>query len=158
MNIFVLSESTREAARMHCDKHVVKMPLETAQLLCTAHQVLDGENDILYKATHINHPCSIWVRLSKGNYFWTYMLFRDLAKEYKHRYGKNHLSWTKLEKWLRFPPKAIPEGSVTPFAQAMPEDCICDDAVTAYRHYYNKHKRHLHNWTNRHVPDWIEAA
>jgi hypothetical protein len=156
MNIFVLDTSTRQAAKMHCDKHVVKMPLETAQLLCTAHQILDGYNGILYKATHIHHPCSVWVRESQANYIWLYMLFRDLAKEYTHRYGKQHLSWTKLEKLLQVPPKNIPQVEQTPFAQAMPDDCKCDDPVDAYRAYYNTHKQHLHNWSKRPAPEWID--
>ena len=160
MNIFVLSTATRECARMHVDKHVVKMPLETAQLLSTAHQILDGENDLLYRATHVNHPCSIWVRESKSNYIWLYMLFRDLSKEYKHRYGKIHLSWRKLEKWLRFPPKNIPDIGMTPFALAMPDYCKCDDPVQSYRNYYLAEKQHIHSWTNREVPDFLkeEAA
>jgi hypothetical protein len=131
------------------------MPLETAQLLCTAHVVLDGANPSLYKATHINHPCSIWVRKTECNYIWTFMLFRELAKEYTHRYGKTHLSWTKLQHPLAALPENIPAGGLTPFAQAMPEELRCDDAVEADRNYYNTSKSHLHWWTKREIPEWI---
>jgi hypothetical protein len=87
MNIFVLSLKPKEAAKWHVNKHCVKMILEAAQLLCTAHRLLDGKliligkrkhwkveenDDILYKATHVNHPCAKWARGSLGNYNWLY--------------------------------------------------------------------------------------
>ena len=64
MNIFVLDNDPFKAAEYQCDKHVVKMVLETAQLLCSAHETAP------YKRTHYNHPCAIWTRSSLSNYMW----------------------------------------------------------------------------------------
>lgn len=159
MNIFALSDQPRTAARFHCDKHVVKMPLETAQLLCTAHRILDGADAQaeLYKATHVNHPCAIWVRASMGNYIWTYMLFDALGKEYQHRYGKTHKSWRDLRGPLAKVPENIPQNGRTPFALAMPECYRHADPVEAYRAYYRQDKAHLHAWRNRDVPEWLNG-
>lgn len=91
MNIFYLHSDAKECAVMHCDKHVVKMILETAQLLSTAHRLLDGNDDpILYKATHKNHPSAIWTRKSQKNYLWLTSLLQNLCQEYTYRYGKIH--------------------------------------------------------------------
>ena len=124
MNIFWLSLNLVLCAQYHCDAHCVKMILEYAQMLCTAHHVLDGtkkeifnakgkqlnpkyihENEILYKATHINHPCSIWVRKSSENYLKLYNLFSLLCKEYTHRYKKIHKTEQKLLEFLKNIPK-----------------------------------------------------
>ena len=84
MNIFYLDEDPVLAAQMHCDKHVVKMILESAQLLSTAHLLIDGDELAdergLYKATHKNHPSSKWVRDSSENYEWLWNLFDQLLK------------------------------------------------------------------------------
>ena len=92
MNIFVLHTDPETCARMHCDKHVVKMISETVQLLCTCHHFYDN-HDVPYKACQLNHPCNRWLRESKANYRWLYNLGVFLYKEYKHRYGdKEHKS------------------------------------------------------------------
>ena len=107
MNIFYLDKSFTKSAEYHCDKHVVKMILETAQLLSTAHRVLDGDAkaDIvgLYKCTHKNHPSSVWVRSNQGAYQWTFMLFERLCKEYTRRYDKVHKSARLLPFLLSYP-------------------------------------------------------
>ena len=75
MNIFVLADSPKESAEMHCDKHVCKMMIEYAQMLSTTHRILDGEEVIsesLYKVAHKNHPCTIWTRTNKSNYLWLF--------------------------------------------------------------------------------------
>ena len=111
MNIFILGDSPQESAEMHCDKHVCKMMIEYAQMLSTAHRVLDGNEVIsesLYKVAHKNHPCTIWTRTSKENYFWLFRLWKNLSMEYTLRYEKFHASWTKLNMYLEFPPKNIP--------------------------------------------------
>ena len=71
MNLFYLDRDPVEAARMQCDRHVVKMILETAQMLSTAHIELDGKQ-VAYKATHKNHPSTVWVRSSSLAYNWTW--------------------------------------------------------------------------------------
>ena len=94
MNIFYLHTNARKAAMMHCDKHCVKMILETAQMLCTAHRVLDGDarGDKLglYRSVHQKHPSTLWVRASMSNYLWAYDLYMFLCQEFLARYGKQH--------------------------------------------------------------------
>jgi hypothetical protein len=160
MQIFVLSKNTKECAKYYADKHVVKIILEIAQLLCSAHRILDSVEDIegteLYKTTHKNHPCAIWVRESKANYEWTYDLFYDLCEEYTFRYGKVHLCAEKFRDILVFVPENIPDIPMTSFALAMPDECKTKDAIESYRNYYKTNKRHLCVWTKREVPDWFE--
>ena len=90
MNIFYLDHDPRLAAQYHCDKHVVKMILESAQLLCTAVNIRAGGQVSPYKTTHVNHPCSIWVRQNSANAMWVWYLLCYLNAEYSFRYGKLH--------------------------------------------------------------------
>jgi hypothetical protein len=160
MNIFVLSKNVRKCARYHGNKHVIKMILESAQMLCSAHIILDNvkviEDVDLYKLTHKNHPCTIWTRTTSSNYKWLYDLFYELCEEYTYRYGKIHLCDTKLKNILVFVPKNIPIGPMTDFALAMPDECKQEDAVESYRTYYRTDKRHLCEWKKREVPEWFE--
>jgi hypothetical protein len=182
MNIFWLSLNLKRCAMMHCDKHVVKMILEYAQMLSTAHHVLDGslvervnkngkklksvyehENKTLYKSTHVNHPCTIWVRENKTNYIVLYNLFCYLCKEYTHRYGKIHKTETKLSEILSHVPKNIPEisekNTKLPIAIANKEIHIFTnnklDIVKSYREYYVKEKITFATWKNRKIPKWM---
>ena len=179
MNIFYLDEDVTKAAQYHNDKHCVKMILEYAQLLCTAHRVLDGQrmvittdkgrkktihkhpnpnlDNILYGAGWLQHPSAIWARASKANYEYLYALFNALCTEYTHRYGKIHLTYQKLNDILKHPPQNI--DFVKQFTQptpAMPDDVKNADSKTAYRDYYNKYKQHLDLWTKRERPEWIK--
>lgn len=155
MNIFILDDDITLCAQYHVDKHVVKMPLELAQLLCTAHHEYGTATDDMYKSTHVNHPCAKWVRESVANYQYTYQLFVALLDEYTHRYGKTH-GCSKLLGTLEQSPEGTPDVGMTPFAQALPEDCKDSDAVVAYRKYYMKHKRHLIGWCKRFDPPWFD--
>jgi hypothetical protein len=159
VNIFILDHDPILSAQYAVDRHVVKMVLETAQILCSTHHMLDGENvpDNLYKKTHANHPCSVWARKSSANYKWLHNFFRCQHDEFMFRYGKPHLSFTKLSYVLCHAPKNIQPGPLTPFAQAMPDEYRNDDPVIAYRAYYNGEKRELFNWKNRSVPKWIKT-
>lgn len=157
MNIFYLDPDPSVAATYHVDKHVVKMILETAQLLSTAHQLLDGEREGLYKATHKNHPCSKWVRASKSNYQWLYSLFCSLCDEYTFRYGKVHKTDQKMREALSVPPTNITDVGFTPPAQAMPDHCKKEDPIAAYRTYYRLEKKSFASWKKRAVPDWFES-
>tara|TARA_R110002096_G_scaffold323861_1_gene517997 strand:+ start:77 stop:574 length:498 start_codon:yes stop_codon:yes gene_type:complete len=161
MNIFHLSRCPIQSAQMQCDTHVVKMILETAQLLSTAHHVLDGDAAIggIYKKTHMNHPSAIWARETSGNYRWLYCHFVALCDEYTHRYGKTHLTQTKLKDILYYLPTSIKHGDQTPIAQCMPDDYKVDsDPVTAYRSYYIGAKSDIANWNKaRPAPAWFEA-
>ncbi len=157
MNIFYLDREPRLAAQYHTDKHVIKMILESAQLLCTAVNVKAGKQVSPYKTTHVNHPCSIWARQSLPNATWLYQLMIELDREYYHRYGKHHLSVEKLQDTdilgLMF--TYIPVGEFTELPLAMPDEFKVADRVESYRNYYRNAKQHLHNWTNRGTPAWL---
>ena len=163
MNIFILDENPVIAAQSQCDKHVVKMILESAQMLCTAHRVLDGEeyaakSGISYKIAHKNHPCSIWVRESSQNYLWLYKHMLALGEEYTYRYGKIHMSITKLANPLSRLPLNIPNIPMTDFKLAMGKfpECIKEDPVESYRLYYQTKKDSFNMvWSKRSAPEWF---
>jgi hypothetical protein len=153
MNIFVLDHDVKRCAQAHNDKHVVKMILETAQLLSTV-QWQSGR-EAPYKQTHVNHPCSVWARESLGNYMWLCELGLELCKEYTHRYGKVHKS-EAIIRYLAEAPPSLSNKGMTPFAQAMPEECKANDAVTAYRNYYIQEKGGMAKWSKRERPYWYK--
>jgi hypothetical protein len=177
INIFYIETDPYKAAQSMVDRNVVKMILETAQLLSTAHRILDGTEYIgksvsgqknvrrwllsdeletkLYSATHVNHPSAVWVRQSLNNYNWLYCHFEGLLNEYTRRYGKVH-KCNGMKEFLIKPPKNIPTGYFTSPTCAMPDEYkISKDAVENYRYYYNVAKKHLHSWKNAPTPDWI---
>jgi hypothetical protein len=146
MNIFYLHKDPVEAAKLQYNKHVVKMILESAQMLCTAHHEIMGDDaDVPYKRAHVNHPSTIWVRRSAQNYVWLYDHFVALAQEYKKRYGKDHLSYTKCEPYLRFLPGGLPYTGFTQPPQAMPEEYKDECSLQAYWNYYINDKKHIAN-------------
>lgn len=138
MNIFYLDECPKEAARMQCDRHVVKMILETAQLLSTAHHELDGESPA-YKPTHKNHPSAVWVRERASNYLWAYKHMLALGREYEARYNKVHKTIAEHATALRKLPAALQYDcrELTEPPQCMPDEYKRDDATLAYQLYYN---------------------
>lgn len=143
---------------MHCDKHVVKMIVETAQLLSTAHHVLDDNGDGFYKPTHKNHPSAIWCRRTDSNYVWLWCLLVSLCKEYTHRYGKIHKCQRDgLATRLMQLPINIPSGAFTSPTPAMPDEYKTIDAVESYHNYYKGSKRSFAAWTNRPTPTWFNA-
>jgi len=155
MNIFALDQIPEKAAQYHVDKHVVKMPLEYAQLLSTAHVIIDNKRRG-YAATHIHHPSAKWARLNRNTYLWLYELFRHTSREYHHRYGRHHKSWLELETELEEPPAGLLDEPFRPPYLAMPAIYMKPgDCVGSYRLYYNEDKRELHSWTNRPKPEWI---
>ena len=161
MNIFFLDRYPHVAARYHCDKHVVKMIIETAQLLSTAHRVLDGDNYAdshgLYKRTHENHPCAMWARASMWNYRWLWSLLSGLCAEYTLRYGKTHATERMLDS-LRLQPHNIPVGYAVDPPQCMPDEYKHLSAVSAYRAFYSGDKRRFAAWNHGPKPDWWEDA
>ena len=161
MNIFYLDKDPREISEMQCDKHCVKMILESAQMLSTAHRILDGDEYAdkhkLYKATHKNHPSTVWTRASSGNYNWHFDLFKAMLGEYTFRYGKLHKCmdlFRSLENW----PTNIPRKEFTSPPQCMPEEYKCEDTVQAYRNYYKGEKSGFAKWKAREVPTWFRDA
>ena len=160
MNIFHLDTDPQRAAQMHGDKHVVKMVLETAQMLCTAHRLTDGNAYAdacrLYQKAYMNHPMTVWVRTSKENYVWTHQLFYHLHEEFKFRRGKTHAS-IRLLLPLAQVPFGIDTDLFTPVPQCMPDEYKNDDLIVAYRDYY-KYKESLgivHYRWGRPRPDWM---
>jgi hypothetical protein len=176
MNIFYLNADPQLCAQQHVDKHVVKMILESAQLLSTAHRLLDGEpvlrlsaqgrqrkywqlpderDALLYSATHANHPSAIWVRDNARHYDWLYGLFCALLDEYQFRYEKNH-ACLKLVQALATPPQHIQQHIFREPTPAMPpEFIIAGDVIRSYHNYYNGAKSRLFAWKKRPIPDWI---
>ena len=158
MNIFYFYKSPTLSAQAQPDKMLVKMPLETAQMLCTAHRELDGDEYAdeqgLYKRAYWNHPCTIWARESSSNYWWLYEHFIALGAEYTHRYGKVHSSVEKLWKPLFLMPKNIYKGAMTPLAQAMPEEYKDENPIVAYRNYCINEKHYAKWERGRDKPSW----
>ena len=157
MNLFILDLDFKRNAEAHVDTHIVKMPLEAAQLACTA--LIEHGTTAQYKPTHRNHPCAIWTRETRSNFIWTCEYGLALCKEYNFRYGKFHKCADVLKDCL-WKYESIPLGEQTDFAIAIPEQHLLKfpkDAVSLYRNYYNYGKRHLHKWTSRPTPDWIHV-
>jgi hypothetical protein len=163
MNIFFLSRSPKEAAQQHCDKHVVKMILESTQLLYSAHWILNP--DLLpegaYKKTHVNHPCAIWIRESISNYLWLCSLAWYLCKEYQFRYGlhKVHKSESHILWLIEHVPMDIPRIDLTVPPQAMPHEYKQQNPIDGYRLYYIEDKlkrRGIVRYTNREWPQFLQ--
>lgn len=188
MNIFYLSADPKECAEMHLDKHVVKMIIEYAQLMSTAHRVLDGEEytDLtangrrikrwrladeresqLMKASHMNHPSGIWCRDNESNYSWLYTMWTHLLNEYTYRYGKNH-ACGRLKEILSNAPTNIAQGSFYAPTPAMPAEIKIEsanpvagrkyDVLKSYHNYYIQNKAHFAKWTKREVPIWFSQG
>lgn len=177
MNIFYLDSDPKIAAQMHCDKHCVKMITEYAQLLSTAHRILDGTEYIertannrsikrwkltdkemdstLYRSTHANHPSAVWARQSTQNYEFLYELYTELAKEYTKRYHKNHRAYELPKDLLKNPPMKCEDDEFTEPPPAMPEHCkVSNDSVTSYRNYYLMEKTSFARWKFTKEPLW----
>ena len=179
MNIFYLHKDPVKSAKLHCDKHVCKMIIEYAQMLSTAHRILDGtpvkrpsksgktmqwhyeltdeREDKMYKAVHMKHPCTLWTMESSENYHWHWRLFNSLCDEYIYRYKKVHKTDYLLRGALLQEPQNIPQGKLTPFRLAMFEDCKGADPVESYRTYYHA-KQFKMVWTKRPTPKWWTKA
>jgi hypothetical protein len=184
MNIFYIDKDPVQAAEWMVDKHVVKMILESAQLLSTAHRLLDGRQvteqkyvngsfparyrnvkrwklddarePVLYSATHINHPSAVWCRASVENYNWLVDHFFALMREYTYRYNKEHKCYGELSYMLQSPPKNLQEWDMTTMPSAMADEYkISNDPIVNYRNYYKLGKTRMHSWKNRQPPEWI---
>lgn len=140
MNIFFIHENPVLSAKAMSNRHIVKMIIESAQLMSTAHYLLDGDSPDLYRPTHKNHPSAVWTRSSAHNYMWLYRHFIALCEEYTERYNRTHLTYTKLHRALRYPPKHIIIKNFTQPPQAMPDIYRQPDSVVAYRLYYSSEK------------------
>ena len=156
MNVFYLDSDPIKCAKYHCDQHCVKMIIEYAQVMSTAHRELDGDNDKLYKKTHLNHPSSIWARECNGNYEYLYTLFIALCDEFTNRYGKTHLTDTKMRELLKTPPANIPKGEFYEPPLVMPDECKVDGTINSYRNYYKTEKKDFAKWKQE-KPEWMDS-
>jgi hypothetical protein len=178
MNIFYIDKNAIKAAEYMVDRHVVKMILETCQILSTAHRMLDGtptpattksgrktiryvlpddRDTTLYQATHINHPSCVWARKSTENYKWLHEHLMALLNEYTFRYGKVH-NCLPIAIRLYTPPNNLPVGIFTDPTPAMDNKYIVHgSSLKSYRNYYSLGKTHLHKWTKRSAPDWMSV-
>lgn len=157
MNIFILDNDPVLAAQYHANKHLIKMILETAQLISAAIRLSAKNSNYLtygYKTTHQNHPCSKWCRETRSNFIWLKKLGLALSDEYTYRYGKIHKSMPIIK---YAPEEYIVDGPLTPFVQAMPDKYKHNDPVKAYRDYYIEAKSHLLVYTKRQVPIWLKG-
>lgn len=146
MNIFILDSNPEKAAEMLMDKHVVKMALETAQILSTI-------NEGPYKPTHVKHPCVLWAKEGIDNYIWLVKHGLSICKEYTYRYSKTHKCQDVIELLQQpFSNIQIPFGA-TPFKLCMPDEYKTDDPVESYRKYY-KSKKDFASWKIRSKPEW----
>ena len=184
MNIFILDQNVELSAQWHVDRHIVKMPLEMAQMLCTNLYVLNGmtskaqsfrqedkvqeifknfpkrkENSTrvrdYYMIYNPKHPCTIWLRESVENCKYGLHLFSELLKEYQFRYRRSGILREVCE-WMKenYDFSLFNKVELTPFAQALPEELKSDDAVESYRKYYIRDKSHIAKWTDRESPEW----
>ena len=148
MNIFYLHSDPVKAARLQYNKHVVKMILESAQMLCTAHHCYGDryqKENVPYKQAHLNHPSTVWARQSRSTYMWLYEHMIALGHEYTKRYGKVHLTITKCKNFLAIPPKHIQGDNWSEPPQAMPDEYKHKNAIHAYWQYYIGDKRRIAN-------------
>jgi len=156
MNIFLLDHDIERCAQYHCDQHVVKMILESVQILCTTLNKMGLETP--YKSTHRNHPCVLWVGESFDNFLWLKDLTLYLDDEYRFRFEKqaSHRSIDVLHSISGY---RYARRGLTPFVQAMPvEYKIPGDTVSAYRQFYIAEKKHFARWTRRDKPQWFKDA
>jgi hypothetical protein len=182
MNLFYLDKDLDKCAEYHVDKHVNKMILEAAQLICTnlwiddlfgfvPRAITKEENAVLqqtrlkwkavpmedrpipYLPTMQNHPSCIWVRSSLENYFWTNNYAFALASEAHYRYGSIHKSFTML---CNLPePKNMEDHGFTTFGLAMPDGLKdYDNPIQSYRDFYHLDKGVFASWTHRPKPPW----
>jgi len=168
MNIFYLHPNPRKCARWACDKHVVKMLLETCQLLYTCHLVLGsdlgtapcrkGSTERGYKKHSPNHPCGKWVRASLQHYEWLAQYGLELLREYGFRYkGKTHACGEHIRWLCAHPPLGLADAGWGDPACAMPDQYKTGNPVTSYRKYYMGEKTHILTYTGRHLPHWLAA-
>lgn len=153
MNIFILDNDMIKNVEAYNDKHIVKMILESAQILSTVVR-LNGIDEG-YKITHKNHPCVKWANKSLDNWLYLKKLTKVMHKEWQYRYNhiKHHKSFDVVSN-LSIP--NLPKIGITEFVSCVPDECKVGSVVDNYRKYYIEHKAHLAKWTKREVPTWWE--
>jgi len=176
MNVFYIHKDPVIAAKQHCDKHCTKMIVEYAQLMCTAHRLLDGEEYFdknkrghklrrwrlpddreqrLYLASHYGHPSNVWVRTSTQHYDWLYKCFDALCAEFTLRYGKFHKTDLDLREYLERKPDNLQDNGFVDPPKAMPDQYKLTKTIPSYRNFYATEKRRFATWKTK-KPDWYD--
>ena len=164
MNLFILDKEPKLSAQFHTDRHIVKMPTETAQMISFVYHdqsIWNGkvpEYIMGFSKTHYKHPCSIWIRESLSNFKYACELGLELYKEYQYRYNKpdKHQRAKNIFTFALENLPKIEDKGLTPFALAMDNEFIKHTCpIENYREYYRAGKKHLHSWKNRETPNWI---
>lgn len=153
MNIFVTNSNPIDSAFALDDKRVIKMALESAQLMAGAINLQGGNSP--YKTTHSNHPCSIWVRQTRSNYWWLFEHYKALCQAYYDRFGKRHKTLDYIDKWVNGV-YLISKGTLTPFVNCT-EFKDLSDVHEAYRRQMLKkwkEDKRTPKWTNASPPIW----
>jgi hypothetical protein len=153
MNVFFLDECPEKAAKFHCDKHVVKMILETAQIVSTVYDRYEKHEEWMLKPCFRNHPCTLWAGNSRQNLIWLISLGIELNKQYMERYGREHKYLYMFFKLGAKRHSFMPDNGFTKPALAMPLECQMVDPVESYRLYYMTNKRNIVSWKNG-KPSW----
>lgn len=165
MNIFVTNESPVIAAQDMCDKHLIKMILETAQILSTVcKEVYDYEGDALYKSCYVKHPATLWAGQSYTNFCWLLEHGLALCHEYYFRFQKHHKSETVLDEVIKYMSDTIftwsgVTNSTPEFVQIMPDEFKKTNTCIAYQNYLlNKFENNKPKpkWTKRDPPEWYK--
>ena len=181
MNIFVLDENPKTSARMMIDKHVVKMPTESMQMISTITNHLGFDSP--YKPVMLNHPSTIWARESQDNFQWLLDHCEALCEEFNLRYDNTHSVETTLrENYDTFMKvkSHLPNIGLTPFAIAISPNMNCRklpnfealNTVEKYQQYYLEDKWKFASWKlgkpswwpddhiqtkNQEWNDWLES-
>lgn len=169
MNIFALDLDVQKAAEYHCDKHVVKMILESAQMISTVFDKYGEHQSYMLKPCFQNHPCTLWAGRSSENLHWLIGLGYFLTKEYYKRYKKVHKYndfFHSVIKHQHYLIDKFPEEGLQPFAIAMPdylknqagENYSSEKAVELYRQYYILEKNRFAVWKYSEMPDWYRKS
>ena len=182
MNIFALSRCPVESAQQMIDKHVVKMPTESCQMLHTNclyflfweehgrepslkelkefHK--ESHFNYLMKPAMLNHPSTIWARMTKANFMWLYKHALALCEEYTYRYKKKHGTEKRILDSFTF---SYDEEDLTPVSIAMADEYrlpeekhTWDFVIRSYRHYYREGKWSFAYWLRRGYPDWFPVS
>ena len=161
MNIFVVDYCPVTSASSLCDQHVIKMPIESVQMLSTTLHLKGFPAP--YKKAFINHPCTVWTRQSFENFCWLYIHALALCQEYTNRFKRKHETETALQCIRESIAKNTPELSSafmfsgrTTFALAMPDKYKEPNPAFSYRRFYINEKKHFARYTNRTMPAWLE--
>lgn len=168
MNIFALYPSPQESARAHCDAHLHKMILESAQIISSAFYLRSWQRPWMYKPTHLNHPCVKWAAECNHNIVWTLDLARELEDirqelghpyhasteviKYAHDFLQDELPYVRAD-------LAYPRICAMPVHIKMRSDISTEEKYQAYYRWKNQQwtvldKRPM-TWKNRPVPSFM---